>query len=398
MTQTTALLVDRIYTSKFKAPRLNTLDLLRGIVLLLMALDHTRHFFSSVADPLNFAVTTPALFFTRWITHYCAPVFIFLAGMSAYLFEVNTGASKRDLSLYLLTRGLWFIFIECTLNFAIWTFYLVPYHFSLQIFWAIGLSMMALSLLIYLPRRAIFAFALLLIAGHNLFDAVTVADMGQWGWLWHFLHVPGVFTLLNYRIDLYYPIIPWIGVMALGYVIGPILLWPEQLRCQFFIRIGIAICILFFALRFLNMYGDLHAWTTQKNIVFTSMAFFNCEKYPPSLDYLLMTLGPAFIFLGVATNAWCENKLGYILVQFGRVPFFFYMLHMPFILSLALLPPFLQGGLASMHNYYDHENVFHYALPVVYVVWFAVIAALYVPCVWYGKYKANHRYRILSYL
>lgn len=389
-----ALTFDRLQSARNNLPRLDTIDLLRGIVLILMALDHSRHYFSNIENPLDLTLTTPLLFFTRWITHYCAPIFIFLAGMSAYLYQARTQCNKQTLSQYLFTRGVWLIFLECTLIYASWTFYILPFHLSLQIFWAIGASMLILSGLIYLPRKILFFLSLIVIVGHNLLDPITPATLQQFAWLWHILHVPGDFTIYHLSVMVWYPITPWFAVMALGYVMGPMMLWPEQIRNPFFIRLGIALCLLFLTVRFLNVYGDPISWQPQNNFLYTVLAFINCEKYPPSLDYLLMTLGPAFIALGLIKQAHCHYSISKILIHFGRVPFFFYILHVPLIFSLVFL---LIGSKQGLILYALHP-AYRFNLPLVYLVWVSVCLALYKPCVWYGKYKAANRSWMLSYL
>lgn len=382
-----------------KGGRFDSLDLLRGIVLILMALDHSRHYFSYVDDPLNLSATTPLLFFTRWVTHYCAPIFIFLAGISACLFEQRTACTKRELFWYLFTRGLWFMFFELTFNFGLWTFFLVPFQFSLQIFWAIGTAMIFLSLLIFLPRWLILTICLALITGHNYFDQITTESFGHWSWLWHLLHVNGDFYLWNnMRVHEFYPMVPWMGVMGLGYVLGPVMQWSQQQRSQFFIRMGVSFCGAFLALRFLNIYGDPHAWIPQHNSLYTIMSFVNCEKYPPSLLYLLMTLGPALIFLGWVKDEFCHLPLSRIAITFGRVPFFFYVLHVPMIFGLALCDMYFQGGASAIQLYITKKMMFGYELPVIYLVWLSVLSVLYFPCLWYSQFKSRHRYAVLSYL
>jgi len=388
-------------------PRLDSIDTLRGIVMVLMALDHTRDFFSRdlAFDPTDLAKTNPALFLTRWITHFCAPVFIFLAGTGAFL-ATTRGSTRRALSWFLLTRGLWLVILELTWVRFGWLFNL-DYHFSMGIvIWVIGWSMVSLAALIHLPRRLMVVFALLLIAGHNLLDQVEPESFGSLGWLWRIVHSGGMIQLsANTRFIAGYPLVPWIGVMALGFGFGPLLLRdPEERRHRLLVLGGI-VTLLFVVIRATNCYGDAQRWSEQKDFLFSVLSFLNCTKYPPSLCYLLMTLGPAFLVLAAldrGTPRWLQP-----VCVFGRVPLFFYLLHLPFIHGLAVIVSYIRYGDASW--WFANDPVggskvdlmpagYGFGLPVIYLVWAFVVLALFPACRWFAGVKRRHHSRWLSYL
>ena len=276
--------------------RLDSIDLLRGFVMVLMALDHTRDFFGMGGfNPRD--VAEPALFLTRWITHFCAPVFIFLAGLSAYLYGAR-GRSVGTVSRFLLTRGLWLILIELTVVRLAWTFSLDVTHFTAQVIWVIGASMVLLAGLVYLPRWAIATIGLAMIAGHSLLDGVSAEQFGPAGFAWNLLHQPGALRFGNEtRVFALYPLIPWAGVMATGYVLGPVMQRDEGSRRRWLVGLGAGLTAGFVLLRATNLYGDPAAWQSQNGPLATALSFINCEKYPPSLLYLMMTLGPALPLL-----------------------------------------------------------------------------------------------------
>jgi uncharacterized membrane protein len=291
--------------------------------MLLMALDHTRDFFgSSAMNPRD--VNDPALFLTRWVTHFCAPVFIFLAGISAFLYG-SRGRRKRELSRFLFTRGAWLVLIELTVVMFGWTFNAAFDFFVLQVIWAIGWSMIALAWLIYLPRGVIATLALVIIAGHNLLDGIEANRFRDFRWLWLLLHEPGFLSPVSgVKVFALYPLIPWIGVMAAGYAFGPMLL-PERQRRSWLLGSGVLLVGVFVGLRAVNVYGDPAQWLAQEGWVASLLSFINCEKYPPSLLYLAMTLGPALIALGVFERV--RGKVSQWLITFGRVPFLYYVAH-----------------------------------------------------------------------
>src|SRR5215468_6955847 len=278
--------------------RLDSIDLLRGLVMVLMALDHTRDFFSA-SGPNPRDIADPALFLTRWVTHFCAPTFIFLAGVSAFLYG-ERGRSVGQVSLFLLTRGLWLILIEFTVMRFCWTFSFHINVFVLQVIWVTGASMVVLAGLVHLPRGAIAAIGLAMIAGHNLLDGIDAADLGNAAWLWTLLHQPGLIEIVpQLKLFVLYNLVPWSGVMAAGYALGPLFRLDPASRRSFLIRTGVAVIAGFVVLRATNLYGDPDVWSMQGSVLGTVLSFIDCEKYPPSLLYLMMTLGPALILLAL---------------------------------------------------------------------------------------------------
>ena len=276
-------------------PRLDTVDLLRGIAMVLMALDHCRDWFTNAnEDPVDLLHTWPALFFTRWITHYCAPAFVFLAGAGAYLYG-SRGRTRREVSRFLVTRGIWLVFLELTVVRMGWYFSL-DYHYigDAQVIWAIGWCMVALSALVYLPARYVTAIGIAIVTLHNILDGIASKTLGQWSALWMFIHEKGTITPApGYILYLAYPVLSWIGVMAAGYGFGALLTLEARLRRKLFLIIGPAMIAAFLLIRFTNLYGDMAKWTAQTSALFTLISFLNVTKYPPSLLYILMTLGPA---------------------------------------------------------------------------------------------------------
>lgn len=352
-------------------------------------------------DPTDLTRTTTALFLTRWITHFCAPVFCFLAGTGAFL-SLGRGKTKRDLSWFLLTRGLWLVLLELTLvNFG-WTFQLAPHGFFIQVIWALGWSMVCLAALIHLPLWAVAAFGLIMIAGHNLLDPMTPAVWGAWGDLWKILHVPGRVQITeNYRLFVAYPLIPWIGVMAVGFAFGALVRNERTERRRILLWLGLGLTLVFLILRATNLYGDPQPWKPQTSGVFTVLSFLDCTKYPPSLLYLLMTLGPALVALSIfdrELGRWARP-----VIVFGRVPLFYYLLHLPLIHLLAGLITYVRQGNADgiWHGPFgpgpaDPEN-FGFKLLGVYAVWLAVILLLYPLCRWFADLKQSRREAWLSY-
>jgi uncharacterized membrane protein len=329
-------------------PRLDSVDLLRGLVMALMALDHTRDFFTvSGWNPRD--VTDPALFLTRWITHFCAPTFMLLAGLAAHLYGAR-GRSIAELSRFLVTRGFLLILLEFTLVRVAWTFSFGFDQLTAGVIWAIGASMIALAALVYLPRTAIAAVAVGLITGHNLLDGIRAEDLGSASWVWHLLHQPGLVRLGNgTSIFVLYPLIPWIGVMAAGYALGPVMELDAESRHRWLVRLGAAITAGFVLLRATNLYGDPAPWTMQETWFATALSFLNCEKYPPSLLFLMMTLGPAVMLLAVLENV--RGRFVQWLTTFGRVPFFFYVTHIYLIHGLAIVFALVTyPTLASFHR------------------------------------------------
>jgi uncharacterized membrane protein len=375
--------------------RLDSIDLLRGLVMVLMALDHVRIFFTDFRfDPVDLAHTYPAMFITRWITHFCAPVFLLLAGTGAYF--ISGRLDRASLSRFLLTRGVWLVLLEVTLINLIWSFdplYRGGIH--LQVIWAIGCSMIVLSALVRLQVAVVGGTGLLLIFGHNAFDGLTPADFGAWAPLWTVLHVPG---MLARGIFVSYPLIPWVGVMAVGYALGAVYSLPAVRRRLILVGIGGAALMGFFALRAVNIYGDPSPWTTQSSPALTAMSFMDVTKYPPSLLFLLATLGPALIALAAFEIA--RGPVAVFLITFGRVPFFFYVLHIAlahFVAGVAALV-FGHGTYVLTHFPWTPPPGWGVGLPGVYAIWACLVLALYPACRWFSDVKRRRADWWLAYL
>ena len=387
--------------------RITSVDFLRGVVMIIMALDHVRMYFALgtwYAEPTDLSTTTPLLFFTRWITHFCAPVFVFLTGTSAFLYGSNKTRISQ-LSWYLFTRGLWLIIAELTIvNFA-WTFDTTFSFRILQVIWAIGASLILLSILVFLPIKIIFAVGIILVFGHNLLDPITVNGISFRDLLWYALHQPNAFFLGNTTVSLFYPILPWLGLMALGYVFGTFYTkdFDEQRRRRWLVLIGLGAVLLFLALRGFNLYGEPGAWSTQRSSLFTVMSILNTSKYPPSLHFLLMTMGPALILL--ASSERMRPRITNPIVIFGRVPFFFYVLHLYFIHVFAMLALVFAGRAWSEYILTARAiasgtlSSFGLRIEAVYLVWMLLIVLLYPLCKWYQRHKENNPTKWwLSYL
>ena len=389
--------------------RLQSIDILRGAIMIIMALDHVRDFFSADAQhfqPDNLARTTAALFLTRWITHYCAPVFMFLAGTGACLWQ-QRGRTRPELSRFLVTRGLWLIILELTVIRDLGLLFTFDYSFiALLNIWAIGVSMIALAVLIYLPPHALLGVSLAMIVFHNLFDHFKPEQFGSLGWLWHVLHVPGVaFRLGSHTFLSGYPLVPWIGVLSAGYCFGRLFLLDPQRRKTILLRLGLTLTAAFLVVRALNIYGDPRPWAMQKSAVFTALSFLNCTKYPPSLDFLLMTLGPAIVVLGLIENVRLSSANP--LIVFGRVPMFYYVVHLSLIHSTAALLAGIRYGdlmfllkhpLPVMSMSPGFPADYGYSLPMCYLIWISIVAIMYLPCRWFANLKARRRDWWLSYL
>lgn len=374
--------------------RLASIDILRGLVIVLMVLDHVRDYFTEARfDPLDLTQTNAAYFATRWITHFCAPIFIMLAGVSAYL--VSKRCTRAELSRFLLTRGLWLVALEFTVVHASWFFNLrYDDGFFMQVIWAIGMSMVVLAALVHLPVRAIGAIALAMIVGHNLLDGIAPERFGALAPLWNVLHVPG-----NIGIGLlFYPLIPWVGVMAAGFVLGAAYDLGQERRRYIFRTAGILALGAFFVLRYFNIYGDPQPWTPQATFGLGVMSFLDVEKYPPSLLYVLMTLGTGLLLLGWFESA--RGRLASILETFGRVPLFVYLLHIVLAhLGAGLIALAMGHGTAVLTNIFAYLPAgWGFGLFGVYVAWFLVLAALYSPARWFAGIKRRRRDWWLSYV
>ncbi len=376
--------------------RLDHVDLVRGLVMVIMVLDHVRAYFTEVRfDPTDLAQTNVALFATRWITHYCAPTFILLAGASAWI--AGTRRSRPELARLLVTRGLWLLLLEFTVISFGWYFSTtMPMGAIAQVIWVIGASMLALAGLIYLPRVAIAAFGLALVAGHNLVDGIAPERFGSFAPLWSALHVQGPLEVLP--VFLLYPLVPWVGVMALGYAAGPFIFSRKPDAGRRLLLAGAALVAGFVVLRALNGYGDPSPRLVTGEAATLAMSFFNVTKYPPSLLYLLMTLGPALVVLALARRA--TGRVARACVTFGRVPFLFYVLHIYLVHSLAVAAGVLQGFPASdmLTFFLAYPEGYGLGLPGVYAVWIGAVALLYPVCRRYAELKARSRAWWLSYL
>src|SRR5215208_4200572 len=382
-----------------RSTRVASIDFLRGLVMIIMALDHVRMYFGLgtwYSEPTNLATTTALLFFTRWITHFCAPVFVFLAGTSAFLYGMRR-VNIRETALFLLTRGLWLIVVELLIvNFA-WTFDITYSFRILQVIWAIGISMVALAGLILLPGWLMLVIGIALVFGHNLLDPITVQGSSAGDIIWYVLHQPhSIFNDSTHLINIVYPVLPWIGLMALGYVSGRLYQngFPAEQRRRWIFMIGLCATLLFLLLRALNLYGEPHDWHAQDSAIFSLMSFLNTTKYPPSLHFLLMTMGPALMFLSLIEPL--ADRLPKPVIVFGRVPFFFYIIHLYVIHALAMLLLIYEGRdwseyvLSARGIMSGTLSSFGLSLGAVYLVWILIIALLYPVCKWYQAYRGNN--------
>ena len=388
-------------TSTIPSKRITSIDILRGIIMVIMALDHARDYFSSYSgDPLDFTRVGTLMFFTRWITHFCAPVFVFLAGTSAFL-SLGRGKTKKEMSWQLFTRGLWLVILEVTVVRFGWQFNIDYSLVIFQVIWAIGCSMIFLSLLIYLPKPVILGIGLLLIFGHNKLDLVQAKDIHITDGLWNVLHVQAPIHFANGNIlFVIYPLIPWIGVMAVGYCFGAIFKMQEQQRKKWLYSIGISAILLFIIIRYNNVYGDPRIWQHQDSLLHNILAFIRCQKYPPSLDYLLMTIGPAIAVLPLLEKL--SSRIGNVFTVYGRVPMFYYILHIYLLHAMALITGLLMGFPSTYFTangaLFGDKHGWGFGLGIVYLYWLAAVIILYLPCRWFMNVKMTHKKWWLSYL
>jgi uncharacterized membrane protein len=397
--------------------RISEIDMLRGLVIVLMALDHVRDYFFTGgglgSNPLDPTTTTPWLYTTRWITHLCAPTFVFLSGVSAYL-QLTKGKAPPNLSMFLLARGLWLIFLEVTLLSFGWSFGF-PYAFFMQVIWAIGWSMIALAALVWLPRTAVLAIGVAIIAGHNLLDPINARELGSLQLLWTFLHDGGPVFVGEQPIGLIaYPVLPWIGIIAFGYGMGDVFTEEPAKRDRMIFIIGLSMLALFLVLRGFMIYGDptfatgpeavARDWREQTTLGAMIMVFLDVQKYPPSLQFTLVTLGIVFAIWPLLARI--KGPVRSVLNTFGAVPFFFYVLHIYLVHALAIAANAATGKpIEGFFNYMI--NVFTapeklqgvgFSLPWVYVAWVVVLALLYPLCRHWQQLKARRRDWWLSYL
>ena len=392
-------------TISLNQKRVESVDLLRGLIMVIMALDHTRDYFHWAfnAGPLNAATTTSALYFTRWITHFCAPTFVFLSGLSAWL--QGQRKTKKELSKFLITRGLWLIIFDFTVMTFLLTADIHYTFFILSTLWALGMSMIVLGLVIWLPFRAILLIGLLIVLGHNLIDFAerNRNDFPLW---WNLLHRLGVKPLWDGHLLLtLYPFLSWAGLMLLGYCCGRLFTdFGQAERKKILLWLGISALLLFFVLRFINVYGDPSRWSRQVDTIRTIFTFMNVQKYPPSLLFLCATIGPGLIFLSLVKNT--RTKLAQVFSVYGRVPFFYFVVHF-FILHIASVLVYLSRGHSLAEGIAGAPGLLMkfaipgegFSLKVVYLVWITTVIIMYPLCKWYDRYKRNHKEKWwLSYL
>ncbi len=390
--------------------RIESIDVLRGIVMVIMALDHVRDYFHAEANtdnPLNLVTTTPLLFFTRWITHFCAPIFVFLSGTSIYL--QSQRKPVKELRAFLIKRGLWLVFAEIMIVSFAWTF---NPHYNLvilQVIWAIGISMIILGLLVHLPFKLILVLGLVIVLGHNLLDIPESVPGFTAGFWWNVLHHCN-FSVYSYEKHhaalVVYAFLPWTGLMLLGYCTGR--LFTQQFtaaqRRKGLLLGGTGMLLLFLIVRFINVYGDPVPWHLQRTGFYTLLSFVNVNKYPPSLAYMSMIIGCAWLFLLFIENT--RNAFTRIMIIFGRVPFFYYILHLYLIHSLAVIAFFVRGHTVNDIAKIGERMPFYFVVPgegfglgAVYAIWLAVIVILFPLCKWYNNYKTMNKEKWwLSYL
>lgn len=383
-----------------REPRIESVDLLRGAAIVLMSLDHVREFLQAEQfDPLDLSQTSVMLYFTRWVTHFCAPVFVFLAGTGAAL-SLQMGRSRRETAQFLLVRGLWLVVLELTAVRFSW-FFSFGYELCVaQVIWAIGWSMVLLAPAIFLPSNAVAAIGMAIIAFHNLLDGVSSSRFGDWGWVWNLLYARGPLPVPYLNIHVAYPLLPWTGVMFAGYGAGRFYRLSADARRRSLVTLGCVLTLLFIGLRASTLYGDPQPWSIQSTPALTCLSFLNCQKYPPSLLFVLMTIGPALVLLGLSDRPL--NPIGRFFVTFGRVPLFFYLVHLVVIHALAMAITYAQHGelepwLWSFPPGHAGKDC-GVSLPMLYVIWTGVLAFHYPLCLWFGRLKRRHPQALIRYL
>lgn len=376
--------------------RIRSIDIVRGIIMVIMALDHTRdilHKGSITNNPLDLTVTTPALFFTRWITHICAPGFVFLAGLSAFLFGKKYDTGK--LRSFLISRGIFLIIVDAVLMSFILSLNPSYGMIVLSVLWAIGISMIVLGFLCKLPVKIILLAGILIIGLHHLVNPV-VSNTGTFtGVAQAFtLSIPSVISLSKGHLLLVaYSFLPWTGVMLLGYGFGKLFStdYTPAVRIKILLFAGLSFIVLFILLRWLNFYGDLIPWSVQKSYLFTILYFLNTNKYPPSLLFVLMTLG--LVLLGLAFSENVKGRIANFLMVYGRVPFFYYLIHFFIIRLASVILFYAQGFISTQINtppFFFHPEEYGLRLRYVYLVWITVVILMFPLCKFYGRYKKAH--------
>jgi len=385
--------------------RIQSIDILRGLVMIIMAIDHTRDFFhitAMTADPLDPATTTTGLFFTRWITHFCAPVFVFLSGLSVFLSGQHKTPSQAG--IFTIKRGIWLIFAEIfILTFGL-TFNPLYNFILLLVIWAIGWSMVLLGVFSRISRWLVLLMGIVLVFGHDLLNFVSLPKTGVEALLLKiFLTSSGTVVPLdsNHLVLFSYAILPWTGIMFLGYSAGR---WyrkdfPAATRTKYLVVSGLSLCALFAVLRISNAYGDPSLRKVYPTLIQNIFSFLNASKYPPSLQFFCMTIGPALLLLSALENV--SNKITKVISGYGSVPFFYFVVHF-YVLHLLLVVVFFLSGhqineIVQTPFFFRPPN-FGFTLPVVYAIWLIVVASLYRPCLWFKRYKTNHDQWWLKYI
>ncbi len=378
--------------------------------MILMALDHVRDFFHRGAmqfSATNLARTTPALFMTRWVTHFCLPAFVFTTGIGAFLWLQRRNKTKKQLSDFLLRRGVLFVLLELTVLQLAYDFNL-PTHYLvlLLVLWIFGLCLIFMAALVQLPNRLLAVLSILALVTHDLLDGIAGPKSGPAAWLWHIFHQPGLITVGGMPMLVTYTLLPWLAVMAAGYCFGEILTLPQSQRYKITRNLGLALTVGFVLLRAINRYGDPVPWTAQNSSIMTALSFLNCQKYPGSLAFLCMTLGPTLLALAYFDRhpPTASNPL----TVFGRAPLFYFVMHLYVIHTLVLFASFLRYGAAARSFVFNpvpsmggpvqlFPPDFGWSLTTVYLVWIAVVALLYPLCRWFARLKTERRSPILAY-
>ncbi|MGE8341367.1 MAG: DUF1624 domain-containing protein [Flavobacterium sp.] len=381
-----------------------SIDIVRGIVMIIMALDHVRdlmHVDSITQSPTDLTTTSPLLFFTRFITHLCAPTFVFLAGTSVYLSLQNKN-NVSETRKFLLRRGIWLVVLEFTIvNFGL--FFDIGFHSLLfEVIATIGFGFIILSALLKIRSQTLGIIGLLILFFHNLTPLIPFAENSILKTALAPLFSPIVFPFSGRAFIMGYPPIPWLGIMLVGFATGKFFEWTEEKRKQLFTKIGLTALVLFIIIRFVNIYGDPALWATQKNVVFTFLSFINVTKYPPSLLFCLATLGIMFLLLAFAEQF--TNRIKKVSLVYGKVPLFYFVVHFYVIHFLTLLMLFAQGFSFSQFEFatgtFGRPKGIESGLSLwlIYLIWIFVVALLYKPCQWFGKYKSEHTYWWLQYI